>query len=93
MRVHFCISYVTFETAKIQPPKVIFALARVLLYVKTICSSTSSNTNFTPSKYKLRLSERLIFIAEKSQFVDVNFVFESANNKFDKVNLHIWTHC
>ncbi len=89
MRVHFCISYVTFEIANIKPPKVIFALARVILYVKTICSFASSNTNFTPSKYKLRLCERLIFIAEKSQFVDVNFVFESANNAFDKVKLHI----
>ncbi len=87
MHVHFCISYVTFETANIKSPKVIFALARVLLYVKTICISASSNTNFTSSKYKLHLCERLIFKAEKSQFVGVNFVFESANNAFDNVRI------
>ncbi len=45
-----------------------------------------------PMKIQIAFVREGHIYSRKLQFVDANFAFESANNEFEKVKLHIWTY-
>ncbi len=68
-------------------------------YTRTSVTLCKKYLHFCTIKCKLyTMKIQIAFVrkghiySRKLQFVDANFAFESANNEFEKVKLHIWTY-